>query len=155
MPKFSIQTDIKANMNHVWKQFDRNLLAKLSPPFPIVKIETFDGCQINDHVALRMDFGIWQTTWSSIIIDNKETENLNYFTDKGMKMPFGLTFWEHTHGVKMLSASTSAVVDSIEYKSKFVLLDYLLFPLFYGMILYRIPIYKKLLSTSYEIKLNE
>jgi ligand-binding SRPBCC domain-containing protein len=154
MLKFSIQTPIKASMTNVWKQFDQNLLEKLSPPFPIVRISTFEGCHTNDRVVLEMDFLLLKTTWSSIITDFQESESENFFIDEGVKMPFGLTYWQHKHSVKKLTDASSAVVDTIQFKSKFFLLDYLLYPLFYGMILYRIPIYQKLLSTKHEIKFN-
>jgi ligand-binding SRPBCC domain-containing protein len=101
-----------------------------------------------------MDFLLLKTTWSSIITDFQESESENFFIDEGVKMPFGLTYWQHKHSVKKLTDASSAVVDTIQFKSKFFLLDYLLYPLFYGMILYRIPIYQKLLSTKHEIKFN-
>jgi ligand-binding SRPBCC domain-containing protein len=142
-------------MTNVWKQFDQKLLEKLSPPFPIVRIRTFEGCKTNDRVVLEMNFLLLKTTWSSIITEFQESESENFFIDEGVEMPFGLIYWQHKHMVKKLTDTTSAVVDSIQFKSKFFLLDYLLYPLFYGMILYRIPIYQKLLSTKHEIKLNK
>jgi ligand-binding SRPBCC domain-containing protein len=145
MPKFDLRTNVDASMNDVWTRFDKTLLEKLSPPFPLIRIEQFDGCEINDHVVLEMNFILFKTIWSSIITDNKITDSENHFTDEGVKMPFGLRYWKHKHIIKKVTDTTCAIVDSIHFYTKYPLLDYLLFPLFYGMILFRIPIYKKTL----------
>lgn len=147
MLKFSLQTTINATIDQVWKQFDKELLEKLSPPFPFIKISTFDGCEVNDKVVIDMNFVFLKTSWSSLIIENQISDTEKFFTDKGIKMPFGLTHWKHKHGLKKVDDRT-IIIDSIEFHTKYIILDYLLFPLFYGMIVYRKPLYKKLLSTK-------
>ncbi len=148
MLKFSLQTTINATIDEVWKQFDKDLLEKLSPPFPIISISTFDGCEINDKVVIDMNFLITKTSWSSLIIENQNSENEKFFVDQGIKMPFGLTYWKHKHGLIKKNSTTTIILDAIEFETPSIILDYILFPLFYGMILYRKPLYKKLLSTK-------
>ncbi|MFM6948886.1 MAG: SRPBCC family protein [Aquirufa sp.] len=148
MLKFSLQTKINSTIDLVWKQFDKDLLEKLSPPFPLIRISTFDGCNVNDNVVIEMNFLLYKTSWSSLIIENQTSESEKYFIDQGIKMPFGLKYWKHKHGLKMINDHQTAIIDSIEFQTNYRILDYILFPLFYGMILYRIPLYKKLLSTK-------
>jgi ligand-binding SRPBCC domain-containing protein len=148
MLKFSLQTTINATIDEVWKQFDKELLEKLSPPCPLIRISTFDGCEVNDKVVIDMNFLITKTSWSSLIIENQNSETEKYFIDQGIKMPFGLTHWKHKHGLKKSDDCTTIIIDTIEFNTNYLILDYILFPLFYGMILYRKPLYKKLLSTK-------
>ena len=148
MLKFSQQTTINATLEDVWKQFDKNLLKKLSPPFPFIQIQTFDGCEVDDHVIIEMDFLLYKTTWNSIIVENSISETEIFFIDQGVKMPFGLVHWKHKHGLKKIDDKKTSIIDTIEFKTNYLFLDYILFPLFFGMILYRRPIYKKLLSAK-------
>ncbi len=54
--------------------------------------------------------------------------------------------WRHEHRIEKHDAKSADIVDKISFQTKYWLLDYLLFPLFWGMIVYRIPLYKLYLN---------
>lgn len=146
MPSFSVRTRINAPMQDVWTQFDAALLSKLSPPFPKVRIVRFDGCQTGDLVSLELNLLVAKLIWTSQITDSIQNEDFCAFVDEGVKMPFGLTAWRHEHRIEKHDLKSCTIVDQISFKTNYLLLDFLLFPLFWGMIVYRIPLYKLYLN---------
>ena len=146
MPSFRVRTRVNAPMQDVWTQFDATLLKKLSPPFPQVRIVRFDGCQTGDIVTLELNLMLAKPLWTSKITDSVQGEQACYFVDEGVEMPLGLTAWRHEHRMEKIDPKSTYIVDDISFKSKNWLLDYLLLPLFWGMIVYRIPFYKLYLN---------
>lgn len=145
MPSFQITSRVSASLPYVWSKFDQNLLAKLAPPFPIARIIQFDGCQVNDKVCIELDFLLYRTRWYSVISSFKADTTSYVFVDEGTKVPFGIKAWRHEHRIESIDEKTSSIVDKISFQTNFKLLDCLLFPLIWGMIAYRIPLYKKYL----------
>ena len=146
MPSFSVRTRINAPMQDVWTQFDAALLSKLSPPFPKVRIVRFDGCQTGDLVSLELNLLVAKLIWTSQITDSIQNEAFCAFVDEGVKMPFGLQFWQHKHRVKKITEESCEIIDEISFDTRNAFLNYLLFPFLWGMIFYRKPFYKKYLS---------
>ncbi len=85
--------------------------------------------------------------WTSDIIEEHEDENLWYFVDKGVRLPFFLKSWTHRHIVRNAEKGAE-IIDDIEYKTGTVLTDILFYPLLFGQFVYRIPIYKKYFRKS-------
>jgi ligand-binding SRPBCC domain-containing protein len=146
MPSFRVQTRVNATMENVWSRFDASLLTKLSPPFPTVRIVRFDGCQTGDQVSLELNLIAVKPIWNSLITSSAQTDTHCVFVDEGTKMPFGLIAWRHEHRIEKIDAGHCQIVDQISFKTKFWFLDYLLFPFLWGMIVYRIPLYKLYLN---------
>lgn len=146
MPSFQVRTRVNASMKDVWTLFDATLLAKLSPPFPKVRIVRFDGCQTGDMVSLELNLLFAKLPWTSQITDSIQKEDVCAFVDEGVEMPFGLRAWRHEHRIEKQDVTSCTIVDQISFKTNYLLLDYLLFPLFWGMIVYRIPLYKLYLN---------
>ena len=145
MPNFQITCRVHASLPYVWSQFDQHLLGKLSPPFPIARIIQFDGCQVNDEVCIELDFLIFKTRWHSRITAFQADATSYVFVDEGTRVPFGMKAWHHEHRIESISAIESAIIDKIQFQTNYKLLDWLLFPLIWGMIVYRLPLYKKYL----------
>jgi ligand-binding SRPBCC domain-containing protein len=119
--------------------------AKLAPPFPIARIIQFDGCQVNDKVCIELDFLLYKTRWNSEITAYQADATSYVFVDEGTRVPFGIKIWRHEHRIEAISENDSAVIDKIQFQTNYKLLDWLLFPLIWGMIAYRLPLYKKYL----------
>jgi len=66
--------------------------------------------------------------------------------DEGVIVPFGIKTWRHEHRIEVNNTTQSVIIDKIQFQTNYKLLDWLLFPLIWGMIAYRIPLYKKLLN---------
>lgn len=145
MPNFQITCRVSASLPYVWSQFDQNLLAKLAPPFPIARIIQFDGCQVNDKVCIELDFLLYKTRWNSEITAYQADATSYVFVDEGTRVPFGIKTWRHEHRIESISVHESAIIDKIQFQTNYKLLDWLLFPLIWGMIAYRLPLYKKYL----------
>ncbi len=145
MPNFQLTCRVSASLPYVWSKFDKNLLAKLAPPFPIARIIQFDGCQVNDQVCIELDFLLYKTRWNSVISAYQADATSYVFVDEGTRVPFGIKVWRHEHRIESISENESAVIDKIHFQTNYKLLDWLLFPLIWGMIAYRFPLYKKYL----------
>lgn len=143
MPKFELTCKVSASMPYVWKLFTADLLAKLAPPFPIARIIRFDGCQANDQVVIELDFLLYKTRWTSIITSYQTNGQSHVFVDEGTQVPFGIIQWRHEHRIESINAQETKVIDKIHFQTNYKLLDLLLFPLIWGMIAYRMPLYKK------------
>jgi ligand-binding SRPBCC domain-containing protein len=146
MLSYSISTPIQAPISHVKDLFTADLLLRLSPPFPRVSLQRFDGCKKNDNVILVINLLFTKVTWSSLITEDALTTDEWYFFDQGVKMPFGLRYWQHKHRVKKINDVSCEIIDEISFDTRNEFLNYLLFPFLWGMIFYRKPFYKKYLS---------
>jgi ligand-binding SRPBCC domain-containing protein len=146
MLSYSISTPIQAPISHVKELFTADLLLRLSPPFPRVSLQRFDGCKKEDNVILEINLVFTKVTWSSLITEDKLTADEWYFIDEGVKMPFALKYWKHKHRVKKINEKSCEIIDEISFDTRNEFLNYLLFPFLWGMIFYRKPFYRKYLS---------
>jgi len=146
MPKFTVSCQVTGSMPYVWSIFDKDLLAKLAPPFPIARVIRFDGCKAHDQVIIELDFLIYKTRWTSEITSYIGDATSHVFVDEGIIVPFGIKTWRHEHRIEVNNKTQSVIIDKIHFQTRYILLDWLLFPLIWGMIAYRIPLYKKLLK---------
>ena len=146
MLSYSISTSIQAPISYVKELFTANLLLRLSPPFPRVSLQRFDGCKKDDNVILEINLVFTKVTWSSLITEDKLTADEWFFIDEGVKMPFGLHYWQHKHRVKKINEESCEIIDEISFDTRNEFLNYLLFPFLWGMIFYRKPFYQKYLS---------
>lgn len=141
-----IKTTVNYPMDKVWEGFDQQLFEALSLPFPPVQVVRFDGCQEGDIVELELNFLLFKQRWQSIIIAQVSTAEEIYFIDKGAKLPFFLSYWQHKHKLVKIAPQQTIVVDEINFKTPFILTNYLLYPLIWLQFAYRKPIYKKFFS---------
>jgi ligand-binding SRPBCC domain-containing protein len=146
MLSYSISTPIQASLSHVKELFTADLLLRLSPPFPRVSLQRFDGCKKDDNVILEINLVFTKVTWSSLITEDKLTADEWFFIDEGVKMPFGLHYWQHKHRVKKINEESCEIIDEISFDTRNEFLNYLLFPFLWGMVFYRKPFYQKYLS---------
>jgi len=135
--KFS--TPVEQECGKVFAQFDEKLFEALSPPLMPIKLLRFDGCKKDDEVHLDFPFG---QKWISIITEAKETKNQIFFVDEGKLLPFPLKKWQHFHRI-LYNKEHSIIVDEIYFQTNYLLLDYLVYPLFWLVFGYRKIIYKK------------
>ena len=140
--RITISTLVNQGYRAVAQGFDRNLFEKLNPPFPPVKLLRFDGSKQGDIVALELNFLLFSQTWESRIVEDGETAGEWYFVDEGVKLPFFLASWKHRHRV-VQTGTHSTIVDDITFKTPFLLMDYLFYPVMWLQFLYRKPVYKR------------
>tara|TARA_R110001592_G_scaffold142306_3_gene364320 strand:+ start:2669 stop:3115 length:447 start_codon:yes stop_codon:yes gene_type:complete len=140
--RIKISTKVEQDLRNVKDGFNESLFINLSPPYPKVVLNRFDGCDPGDIVALSLDFGIFKQEWVSEIVDQTDSEELFEFVDVGKTLPFFIKKWQHTHVIKRVD-SGAMIVDDIEFSTPFFLLNCIMFPLFYFQFMYRKPIYRK------------
>jgi len=143
--KLSISTPVDQDYISVKNGFNIGLFEKLSPPFPPVKLLRFDGSAKNDFVSMKIDFLIFSQTWTSKIVEAKTTSEEFVFVDEGIKLPFFLKSWRHTHRVINMQKG-SLIRDEIKYTAPFGLLSIVLYPFLYLQFAYRKPVYKKIFA---------
>ncbi|AUD02851.1 SRPBCC family protein [Spirosoma pollinicola] len=146
-----LETKVDQSLPAVWAGFNRTLFERLSPPFPPVKVVRFDGCLQGDIVHLQLNFLLFRQDWISRIIDQQTSVEEIFFVDKGIKLPFFLTYWQHHHRLQRSfddSSDKTIVIDDITFKTPFLLTDYLLYPILWIQFAYRKPIYRRMFQSS-------
>ncbi|MFN3783023.1 MAG: SRPBCC family protein [Spirosomataceae bacterium] len=138
-----ISTQVESDVKQVWDNFDIQLLKKLAPPFPFMKVLRYDGNKKGDTVSFELNFVLFKQIWTSHITESLVTDGNAYFIDEGAKLPFFLKEWHHKHVIENNGANGAKIIDLIHYKTPFLWLDYVMFPLMYGQFAYRIPIYRR------------
>lgn len=141
--RIRISTKVKQSYQKVFDGFTKDLFLKLNPPFPPVKLLRFDGCNKDDKVILRLNFIFFKQIWESLITDNQEKDKEIYFIDEGVKLPFFLKKWKHQHIIQEDENGGAKIVDYIQFKTPFLLSNYIFYPILYLQFLYRKPIYRK------------
>lgn len=140
--KIKISTQVESGVKQVWDNFDMNLLKKLAPPFPLMKVLRYDGNKKGDIVSFELSFLLFKQIWTSEITESYENGKHAYFIDEGVQLPFFLKEWHHKHLIEE-NGENAEIIDLIHYKTPFIWLDYLMYPLMYAQFAYRIPIYKR------------
>ncbi|ADR21824.1 hypothetical protein MATR_05430 [Marivirga tractuosa] len=145
--KLKLKTEVKQDYLSVKNGFDAKLFLSLNPPFPPVKLKEFGGCEKGDKVHLELNFIFFKQDWISEITFDRTSESVFEFIDEGTQLPFFLKYWKHHHIVEKAQENRSFIIDDIEFKSPFKLMDFILYPVLWLQFAYRKPIYKKLFST--------
>lgn len=145
--RITIPTSVRQPPEVVWEQFNEDLFRKLSPPFPPAKLLRFDGSLPGDEVHVELNFGLFQQTWVSVITEQRETAEEIYFVDEGVKLPFFLRFWRHKHRI-LRDGTGSRIIEEIDYRTPFLPMDYLMYPVLYGQFSYRKPVYRRVFGGS-------
>lgn len=143
--RVKVQTPVSSSLTSVKKRFDKELFLQLNPPFPPVKLLRFDGCRRGDRVILDLNFLLFRQEWESLITDDVDTADKFSFIDEGIRLPFFLKYWRHHHLV-VHSGTGACIIDDIRYQTPNVLLDYLLWPLFWLQFICRKPIYRRIFN---------
>jgi ligand-binding SRPBCC domain-containing protein len=141
--RFSIATTVQGTPQSVFTRFTEELFRVLAPPFPRVEVVRFDGCAVGDIVQVELHFLLFSTKWTSTIIEQYATEQEIVFVDQGTALPFFLSAWRHTHIIRRIDATRSAIIDSIAFEVYNPMITLLMFPLIITQFLYRKPIYKR------------
>lgn len=146
--KLKIKTTVRADHHYVWKNFNKDLFEKLSPPFPKAILKRYDGNEIGSKVDIELDFLIFKNRWLSVISENGETFSGYYFKDIGEILPFFLGKWSHKHIVEPDGNIGTLIKDEVDFEAPIKWMSFLLYPLILGQFLWRIPIYKKVFAAN-------
>lgn len=140
--RLKLETKVASPPEKVWAGFNEELFVKLAPPLPKFKLLRFDGCHSGGRVEVQLNFVFFTQLWHSVIVDQGATDQEFWFVDEGEKLPFFLKTWRHTHRI-VGSGEGSTIVDDIEFRSPFFLLDWILWPSLWLQFAYRKPIYRR------------
>lgn len=141
------KTKVNQNFLLVKEGFNEELFLSLNPPFPPVKLKEFGGCEKGNRVHLELNFIFFKQDWISIITYSNTSDAVFEFIDEGTQLPFFLKYWKHHHIVVKIDGGHSFIIDDIEFKSPFLLMDYLLYPVLWLQFVYRKPIYKRIFKS--------
>ena len=143
MLSFTLSSPVKAPLSHIKEHFTSDLLLKLSPPFPQVSLERFDGCKKDDQVILKINLLLTKLTWSSVITAENDTPEEWYFVDEGHQIPWPLSSWKHIHRVISLGENSSKIVDDISFECVYSWMNPLFYPILWSSFSVRPSRYKK------------
>jgi ligand-binding SRPBCC domain-containing protein len=140
------KTRVGASVEAVWVGFDRSLFERLAPPFPALRILSFEGSRPGDRIEVELNFGLFQKKWISRITESFDQGPERYFVDEGVPpdLPFGLKQWRHVHRLRALPDGRTSIEDDISFTSGNPIWDVFLWVGFYFQIgLWRKPIYRR------------
>ncbi|TVQ12265.1 MAG: hypothetical protein EA361_11325 [Bacteroidetes bacterium] len=96
------------------------------PPFSLASLERYDGQNPGDLIDLKFNIpflGHW-----TVIIKEAWLSHREYgFVDRGLRVPFGISYWQHIHRVVARNNHSCFIIDDIEYETSWKFLDYLLY----------------------------
>jgi len=136
-----LKTKVEGNYKKIMKRFDRQLFEALKPKNANMEIVEFTGSKKGDLVHLKFLSPI-KTEWISEIIEDGEDEEVSYFIDKGVKLPFPLSYWQHKHIVQKITEDSSYIIDDMTFKGSNFLFTLVLYPALYIAFYPRKKIYK-------------
>lgn len=145
--KITLNTQVDQSLPNVIEGFNAELFLKLNPPFPTVKLKQFDGCITGDTVSLELNFILFKQIWTSKITEDEKTDDAFFFVDEGIKLPFFFKSWRHKH-LLCRQGDKTVITDAITYRTPFILLDWIMYPLLYLQFLYRKPIYRSVFGVG-------
>lgn len=143
------QTDVKASLSAVKAGFNLQLFEFLAPAWPKLIVDRFDGCAVHDKVELRLVIipKVWEMVWHSLISEEQEEDSATgkrwYFVDEGLKLPFFLSYWRHTHIVQALPEGGSRIIDDVVYEIASPFPHFIWKPFISGMFQARKPKYQR------------
>jgi ligand-binding SRPBCC domain-containing protein len=133
----SLRSVVKCDLQTVFERFDATLFRYLLPPG--AQLIAFEGSRKGDRVQLKLPM---VGEWTSEITEDGATEDVYYFIDEGVLLPFPLRHWRHKHILRRRGAHT-IIEDKMNYSSGNVVVDALLYPVLYLSFLPRVFQYKK------------
>lgn len=143
--RIELSTPVKGHYQAVMRQFDQTLFDQLTPPGAGVELVRFDGSKQGDIVHIRLKLlGFIKQDWISEIIADDTDDQQTYFIDEGTQLPFFLTYWKHKHIVRANGPDKSIIIDDIQFRTPFFLMDFLLYPVLWLQFAYRKPIYRRI-----------
>ena len=128
------------NIEKVIDSFHKRDFINFLISFQPVKIIKWDG--IENNLSAHLKF--WLFKWHSIIVIHKNymrTDNSLSFVDKGTTLPLGITEWNHLHKVEY-SNNKIVIGDSIEFKHRYYIFEFMLYPILISPIIMRKFLYK-------------
>lgn len=128
--RIRLKTRIKKDFHTVAAGFNQELFNYLLPPFGLARLERYDGQKPGDIVHIK--FSLPFVNDFKVVIRDVWTSPKEYrFVDRGLVMPFSLEFWQHTHRVVALGEKRTAIIDQMEFRTRWQLLDWLIWPMLF------------------------
>ncbi|OLS35967.1 hypothetical protein BTR22_13330 [Alkalihalophilus pseudofirmus] len=110
---FTYETTVDAPIEEVWSFFHtaENLVKITS--FPTITLHSDPETRKGNTIRMKMGLGPVKADWHSYIQEVKPHE---YFVDVGVKLPYPLKSWRHTHSFVKREDST-VMKDLVEIQS--------------------------------------
>lgn len=141
--KFKLITPVKGSVKEVFRQFDKDLLLKLTPPGMKIRLIRYDeptepGAMVQIEAKMM---GIVKQEWLNEITEVVEEDDQAFFVDEGIELPFPLKSWKHKHLIRK-GPTEVEIVDDIEYSAGW--LTWLIHPIIWLQFAWRKPQYRKI-----------
>lgn len=141
--KVTFTTPVPGNVRQVFAGFNRNLFQALKPPFMTMELTRFDGTQLGSWVEVRTGMGkLLSSKWSNLVVERADSDIESYFIDEGRTLPFPFKQWRHKHRV-IHERGYVLIVDELNYRTRFWILDLIMWPVMLLFLVIRNPVYKK------------
>lgn len=139
--KLRISTQVNGHFKPIFQTFNKELFNRLNPNKKIIKLRKFQGTKPGNRFIIEFPL---RQKWEGLITETQEQDSFCYFTDEGIRLPFGLSEWRHRHWVIKKSDTDTIITEDIRYKTKNIILDVLLYPFIYLTIYLRKAQYRKI-----------
>ncbi|WP_100372515.1 SRPBCC family protein [Bacillus sp. FJAT-45037] len=110
---FTYEAKVDASIEEVWEFFRTadNLVQITS--FPEISIDSNPATTEGNTIKMKMGLGPLRVDWHSYI---EEVVPYDYFVDVGVKLPWPLVQWRHTHAFSKVG-ETTVMKDTVEIQS--------------------------------------
>ncbi len=108
--------------------FNLDLLEYLMPAFPPARILEWTGNTKGSKYHVLLNLPGLTMHWAGEVSAQSESGKSFEFTDKSSKMPFPIVSWEHVHRIEKTGERTCAIYDIMEYRCRYRLLEWLIWP---------------------------
>lgn len=119
-------TTIQAPFKKVCGGFNKELFDFLMPPLSLARIARYEGQNPGDIIDLKFNVP-FMGNWVVIIKESWLSHREYGFIDRGLKVPFGIVYWKHSHRIVARNNTSSFIIDEIEFETNWKLQDYLLY----------------------------
>lgn len=119
--KKHVKTIVNCPVVTVIEHFNQNLFLSLKPPNSELNIKEFNMEEIGGKINLEIKTPLGMQNWLGEISYLRKSDYFFEFTDIGLKLPFPLKQWSHTHTIEPLDKFRTIIKDRIVFKSTFIL----------------------------------
>lgn len=137
------RTQIDKPLAEVAERFNKELMLYLAPPFPRLRLHTYEGNQPGSRVCVGLDFLLFEWKWEVEIVSEVRHPGSYVFVDEGRQLPPFLSAWRHEHGLFALSPQVTEIADRIFWRPGRYLPSFLVRKLVESQFRRRGPLYRR------------
>lgn len=141
--KIRIQTELDNKFKDIVSNFDKDLFLALKPKGVRLSIKRWDGIYIDALFELEIALLWVKQIWIGKISDVQKSKEKFSFIDIGVELPSPISKWRHLHLVLKKGKNRTIIIDEVDFKTRFFVLDIVIYPFLFSQFYSRKKAYRK------------